>query len=573
VIPVDRRRAPGRLALLLLCAAQFMVILDFTIVNVALPSIGAELGFSSQAQLQYVVSLYALTFGGFLILAGRMADLFGRRRLLVAGLLVFSGASLAAAIAPTSGALLAARAAQGLGASIASPAALSLLTTLYAEGRERNRALGAWAAVGAAGGAAGPILGGAFTDSLGWEWIFLLNVPIGLVAVAAAWRLLPEARAPGPVRGLDLPGALAVTLGLALLIQALDVGREDGFLAPTSLAHLAAAAGLLVAFGAIESRSQHPLVSFRLFRIPGVAGANLGALLAAAVVASQLFLTTLYAQRVLGLSPLEAGLAFLPHALLALAGSALASRATGRFDAGRVLAGGLALLAVGSVLLAGVSPGGAYGADLLPGLALSGLGLGIAYAAMTIGATTGVVERQQGLASGVVNTARQVGAAVGIALVASVALTPPQGEPAGVGGTLTEGYSTGYLIGAAAATLGAVLAMLLRDRPRSPKDQPVRCAPTMPSPSFTPTRSATRSRSVLCFTMIDIVRCSTGWSTSSAPSSSSARAQSIDSAIEGGFFRSSARTMWTTSTSLRAILSSSSGACRWTISSSRSTVG
>lgn len=448
------------LALALLCAAQFMLILDTTIVAVALPSIRADLGFASQADLQYVISLYAATFGGLLILAGRVADLLGRRRVFAAGLLAFAAASLACGLAPTSEALLAGRALQGVGAAMVSPAALSLLTALFAEGEERNRALGAWGSVGGAAGATGLVLGGVLTSAAGWEWLFFINLPIALGCAFAAPRLLPAAAAPEAGRRLDLPGALTITLALGLLIFGLSRSEHTGFGSAATLGLLAGAAALLAAFVAIERRVRRPLVAFRLFRLPGVAGANVAMLLLNAVIASQLFFTTLYAQRVLGLSALETGLAFLTNSALVVVGSTLASRLIGRVGAGVVLAIGLAIIGASALLLSGVSADGTYAADVLPGFTLTGLGLGLAFVSVTVGATSGAGDRDQGLASGVVNTAQQVGFGVGIAaVIASV-----------------DGYSAGYLVNAALATFAAVLALaLVRDGRRALVMQPQDC--------------------------------------------------------------------------------------------------
>ncbi|MFC6882312.1 MULTISPECIES: MFS transporter [Actinomadura] len=470
--PASGREVRHRgLALLLLCSAQFTVILDTTIVNVALPAIRSEFGFASQAELQYVISLYALTFGGFLILAGRVADLYGRRRLFVAGLLLFAAASLLCGLAPASWVLLAGRALQGLASAMVSPAALSLLVTLFDEGPERNRALGVWGASGGAAGATGLIVGGVLTAALGWEWVFFINIPIGLAAALAARRLLPPGGAAGARSRLDLPGAVAVTLGLGLLIFGLTRGEQDGFDAPAPLVLLAASVLLLAAFVLIERHVRSPLVAFRLFRVPGVTGSNVAALLLTTIISSQLFFTTLYAQRVLGLSALETGLAFVPNSALVLVGSSVASRITGRLGAGRVLAAGLAIIGVGSLLLAGVSPDGAYATDVLPGFTVTGFGLGLAFVAVTIGATSGLREDDQGLASGVVNTAQQIGFAVGIAAVVAAALALTEHGGGDETERLVSGYSTGYLMDAGLAAAGALLALaLVRARPAPPED-------------------------------------------------------------------------------------------------------
>lgn len=465
---VPAPRAEGNrqkaITLVLLCAAQFMVILDTTIVNVALPSIGADLDLGGRSGLlQYVISLYALTFGGSLILAGRAADLFGRRRLFVIGLVAFALASLACGLASTPGLLLTGRALQGLAAALASSSALSLLTTIFDEGAERNRALGAWGAVGGAAGASGLIIGGAITDLLGWPWIFLLNLPIGLgVAVAAMFRLSVDAAdQPQRMRRLDLPGAITVTGALGLLVFGLTRSQHDGLLTASTVGLLAGAVVLLAIHILIERRVHHPLVAFRLFRLPGVAGANLTALLLTTIVASNLFFTTLYVQGVLGYSPLQTGFAFLPNSMLVVVGSALASRLLGRIGEGPILASGFTILAVASLLLTGISPDGAYLTDVLPGFALTGLGLGLAIVAVTGAATRGVDSHDHGLASGVVNTAQQVGFAVGIAAI--VAAASAVTESGGMLGAVQQvsGYAFGYLIDAVIAAVAALLAIFL----------------------------------------------------------------------------------------------------------------
>lgn len=348
-----------------------------------------------------------------------------------------------------------------------SPAALSLLTTMFAEGAERNRALGAWGAVGGAAGACGLVLGGVLTEAIGWEWVFFINLPVALGGALAAPHILPEGSAPEPVRRLDLPGALTVTLGLGLLVFGLTRSEHTGFVAGSTLGLLGAAASLLVAFVVIERWVSRPLVAFRLFRLPGVAGADISAFLLTTIIASQLFFTTLYVQRVLGLSALETGLAFLPNSALVLLGSALASRLAGRFGAGPVLAAGFAIIGASSLLLSGVSAEGSYVSDVLPGFTLTGLGQGLAFVTATVGATTGVEKGDQGLASGVVNSAQQVGFAVGIAAVVAMALSIGEASSGAEIERAVAGYSAGYLVDAAIAGAGVVVALVLvRVRPR-----------------------------------------------------------------------------------------------------------
>lgn len=459
----------NRAALALLCVAQFVVILDTTIVTVALPSIQRDLGFAGPTGLQYVISLYALTFGGTLILAGRAADLLGRRRVFAAGLAVFTLASVGCGLAPAPWALLAARAVQGVAGAMVSAAALALLTTLFAEGAGRNRALGAWGAVGGAAGACGLILGGVLTELLSWPWVFLINAPIGLAAVLATPRTLPADGSTGParagVRELDLPGAVAVTFGLGLLIFGLSRSERAGLTSAATLLPLAAAVVALAIFVVVERRARVPLVRFELFRVPGIAAANLVALTLTTVIASNLFFTTLYVQRVLGFTALETGLAFLPNSVLVIAGSAIGARLAGRYGPRPGLVAGLLVLAASALLLSGVPAGGGVSASgvavVLPGFALTGLGLGLAFVSVTIAATEGVPPGLRGLASGVLNTAQQLGFAAGIATIVAAASASAHGRGLG---RLVDGFAAGYRLDAALATAAAALGMIVRER-------------------------------------------------------------------------------------------------------------
>lgn len=458
-------------ALFLLCTAQFMVVLDATIVNVALPAIQRDLGFASAADLQYTISLYALTLGGTLILAGRLGDLFGRRRMLVTGLLVFAAASLVCGAAPTPGVLLGARALQGVGSALMSTPALAMITSLFREGPERHRALGAWGGVGGAAGAAGLLVGGILTEFLGWPWVFWLNVPLGIACVIGMLRVLPGASTGGHrAGGLDLPGAVALTTGLFLLILGLGRVETDGPAAGSTLGLLGAAVVVLAVFGIVERRVEHPLVDFRLFTIPGVAAANVCALLLTTVLASGCFFATLYVQETLGFSPPATGAAFLPHSAAVLAGSALASRALGRHGPGRTLAGGFVALATAAILLTGLSPQGSYVVDVLPGFTLLGFGIGICMVAVTVAATASVAERDHALASGVVNTAQQIGFAVGIAAVVSVATAIGGGAPGGPAEQAVAGYGAGYVVDAVLGLVGVGLALVIARATRGPTD-------------------------------------------------------------------------------------------------------
>jgi len=437
------RRGTG--ALLLLCMAQFMLILDVAIVNVALPSVQEDLGFAP-ADLQLVVTAYALPFGGLLLLGGRAADLLGRRRIFVWGLGLFTVASLLCGLAPTAGVLVAARALQGAGAALVAPAGLSLLTTIFPEGAARNRALGAWSAVAAGGGAAGLILGGVLTEFAEWRWVFLVNAPVGIAVVLASLRTLPEGRPETRGAGLDLPGAATATLGLMALVYGLSRGEREGFGDGTTFALLLGSVVLLAAFVLVELRAQNPLVPFGIFRSRTLAGANLATLLFSAVVIGANFFPTLHLQQVLLFSPLQTGLAFLPMTVVAALTSALAARSVGRVGARGLLLSGMIALAAGSLLLLGVSPDGGYLTDVLPGMVLVAAGMGVGFTVGTLAATSGVEAGRQGAASGILTTSQQVGGAVGLALLATVAAAAT-GEETGVPAAeaLVGGFRAAFL--------------------------------------------------------------------------------------------------------------------------------
>jgi EmrB/QacA subfamily drug resistance transporter len=455
----------------LLCTVQFMLVLDNAIANVALPRIQEDLGFSVGA-LQYVVSLYALTFGGFLILAGRAGDLFGRRRFLIAGVALFTLASFMCGAAQSQGVLLAGRALQGLGGALAAPAALSLITTTFAEGSERNRALGIFGAVAAAGATAGLIIGGALTDALSWRWVFYVNIPVGAGALLLAPRLIRESRDRASDRSLDVPGAVTVTAGLALVVYGVTRGQEDGFGATSTLLLLGAAAALLVLFAVIETRVRRPLVPFRSFGRRAVSGANVVALASTGVIAGQAFFSTLYLQQILGFSPIETGLSFLPLSVAAFVGSGIASQLAGRIGTRGPLAAGLGLMGLGTLALTGISADGSY-SGVLPAFVLFGLGLGLSFVSQTITATAGVGADQQGLASGLLNTSQQLGFAVGVAGLVSVAVAATEGSTAGgAAARLVDGYTSGYLACSAVALAGVIAALLLVPRVRPDSTTP-----------------------------------------------------------------------------------------------------
>jgi EmrB/QacA subfamily drug resistance transporter len=434
------------LGLLLLCAAFFMVILDVAIVNVALPSIQADLAFSPQS-LQWVVSAYALSFGGLLLLGGRAADVLGQRRVFVAGVAVFACASLLAGLAAEPPLLVTARALQGIGAAFMTPAALSILMTTFPERAERNRALGAWGAVGASGGTIGLLIGGVLTETVGWEWIFLLNVPIGVAVVALSPTLLPTRSSGASTREFDLPGAASVTAGLSLLVYAVVGAENAGWSSARTVALLATSALLLSAFGAVESRAAAPLLPLRIFRLGALLGSNVASLLFGAAVFGMFFVITLYLQRVLGYSALKAGLAWLALSVTALLASAVGSRLVTRLGPRTPLVVGLSVASIGVWLLSRLPDDARYVDDVMPPLVISGLGIGLAFVTLSIGALEGVDDREAGLASGLVNTTQQVGAALGVAVLSTVALS--------------GGFADALLLGAALAAAGAVLAALL----------------------------------------------------------------------------------------------------------------
>ena len=459
------------IALILLCFAQFIVILDGTIVNIALPSIGQALSFS-QENLSWVINAYVLTFGGFLLLGGRLADLLGRRRVFIGGLLLVATASLAAGFASNEGQLIAARAAQGLGAAIIAPAALSIVTTTFPAGPERNKALGAWGAVSGAAGAAGVLLGGVLTEGLGWEWVLWVNVPVAVVVAALAPRLIAESRSESAARRFDLAGAVAVTAGVAVLVYAIVGATDAGWGSSRALGLGSVAAGLLAAFVAIERRSPAPLVPLGIFRIRTLTVANAVGLLVGASLISMFFFVTLYMQQALGYSAIEAGLAYLPLAATIIAASGVASRLVTGIGLMPVLAIGMTLIVVALTWFSRVSVDGGFVSDVLGPSLLAGAGLGFAFVATTIAAVAGVRERESGLASGLINTSQQIGGAVGLAVLASVATSRTDGAVAAAGGdpavlprALTEGFQAAFVGGAAIAVLGLVLTVvLLRNR-------------------------------------------------------------------------------------------------------------
>lgn len=407
------------LALALLCTAQFMVVLDFSIVNVALPSIQRDLGFSTQ-NLQWVISAYSLTLGGLLLLGGRLGDIYGRRFLFMLGLALFSFASLSGGLAPSGLWLIAARAVQGIGAALVAPTSLSLISTTFAEGAERNKAFGVVGSVASAGFAAGAILGGFLTSTLGWRWVMFVNVPIGILAIVATPFLLQEYRMQDGQRRVDVGGAFTVTAGIIALVYALSQGNDTGWLSFQTLGLLVLAIILLTLFVIIEARSPSPLVRLSIFRLRTVTGANLVTLLAPGVFGSLVFILTLYMQKVLDYSAISTGFAFLPLAAIILLISNIVPRFVTRIGVKPFLVGGLAILVVGILLLTQISAHGSYLTALLPGLILVSLGMGPVFSTMVIAATDGVSDDEQGLASGLFNTSLQVGSGLVLAIVVAV---------------------------------------------------------------------------------------------------------------------------------------------------------
>ncbi|AVT37497.1 MFS transporter [Plantactinospora sp. BB1] len=500
-------------ALGLLCAVQFMVVLDSTVTTVALDAIRLDLVLT-ESTLQYVVSLYAVTFGGLLVLGGRTGDRLGRRRVFVAGTGLLGVASLACGLAGSAAPLLGARAVQGVGAALVSATGFALLLGLFPDGPARNRALGVWSALGASGAAVGLVLGGVLTELAGWQLVFLVNVPVCALALPLAGRLLPDDRpgvrrdrdpetagsSAGPATnrrgrsaepatnhrgrsvGLDLPGAVAVTVGPGLLIHGVTLGQRSGFGAPGTLGTLAGAVALLSAFPLVERRAAAPLVPPRFLRVGPVAAANVAILCLMAVVGSQGFFLVLYLQRVLGHDPVRTGLAMAPAALAAFVGSALVARLAGRWPPRVLAAAGLALVAAGQVSLSRIPVDGSYLRDLFAGLLLFGLGLGSAFVAATVLATTGVPAADRGLVAGLVNTSQQVGLAVGVAVLVAVAVAVTAGEPEPAGApALVAGYRRGLLLGAFVALAGAVAVLARTGQRSAPPGGGGPRRPTMPA--------------------------------------------------------------------------------------------
>ncbi len=461
------------LVLVLVCLAQFMVILDATIVNVALPSIQADLGLS-ESSLQWIVNAYALLFGGFLLLGGRAGDLIGRKRVFLAGLVVFTAASLLCGLANGETWLIVSRGTQGLGAALVSPAALSIVTTTFREGPERTKALGVWAAIAVGGGAVGLVVGGMLVEWLSWPWIFFVNVPVGIAAFFFSLRYVPESKDEHAHKSFDVAGATAVTGGLVALVYGIVRSAEAGWGSAEVLGFLTLAVVLLVAFVVIESRSAEPLVRLSIFSVRTVRAGNVAMFVVAAGLFAMFFFNTLYVQRVLGFSPVQAGFAFVPFTAGVIIGAGLSQRLVPALGAREVPVIGAALGAVGLLTFLRLTPDSSYVTDLLPGIMLVSIGMGLVFVPITLIATSGVPVDDAGLASGLFNTSQQIGGALGLAVLSTLAtnrtsdvLSSLRGapSPAEQGDALVSGF---HVTWAASAILlvagGALLLLLLRRR-------------------------------------------------------------------------------------------------------------
>src|SRR3954453_5375881 len=457
--------------------AQFMVILDATIVNVALPTIKADVG-SSEQSLSWVLNAYTLMFGGFLLLGGRAADRLGRRRLLMAGIAVFSRASLLCGGSQSEGTLLVARGLQGLGGAMVSPAALSIILTTFAEGPPRNRALAVWGAIAGVGGAIGLLAGGVIVELLSWRWVFFVNVPIGAAVLALTPRFVPESRSESTsAGGYDIEGALAATLGTITLVFTLIKADSWGWTAGRTLAGFAVAAALIVGFVFIERRHRDPLVPLRIFSNRSLAASDGTFLLVAAALFGMFFFCTLYLQQVLGFGALKTGLSYLPFSLTLIGASALASRLVDRFTPKPVLVTGLFVTTVGFALLTRGTGHGDYASHVLPALVILGIGLGMSFVPITIAATTGVATEDSGLASGLLNTTQQVGGSLGLAILSSVStsrVTSALDGGSALPAALTHGFKGAFIVGAVFCALALVVALaLLPARRREPNQEDV----------------------------------------------------------------------------------------------------
>src|SRR5437764_41257 len=462
-------------ALYVLCLGSLMIVLDMTVVNVALPSIRQDLGFS-ESSLAWVINAYLLTYGGFLLLGGRLGDLFGHRRLFLAGIALFTFASLACGISTTQWMLVTARTVQGLGGAVASAVSLSLMMTLFTEPAERAKAMGVFGFVASGGGSIGVLLGGVLTGLINWHWIFLVNVPIGVLVVVLSLRVLPGERTAAISRRLDVAGAVTVTAALMLAVYAIVNGNQNGWTSAETLGLLGAAAAVFATFLVLETRVAAPLVPLRLFRLRSIASANIVGVLWSAAMFAAFFLSALYLQLVLGYRPLQVGLAFLPtNVIMGAFSIGLSAKLVMRFGNRLPLTTGLLLAAGGLALFARAPVGGSYVVDVLPGMILLGIGAGMAFNPLLLAAMSEVEPAESGLASGVANTSFMMGGALGLAVLASVAASHTDnlrasGESAAA--ALTGGYHAAFLVGAAFAVVAAAVAGALLGARRRTEDEP-----------------------------------------------------------------------------------------------------
>jgi len=460
------------LVLVLVCLAQFMVILDATIVNVALPTIQKDLDFS-EADLQWIVNAYTLTFGGFLLLGGRAGDLMGRKRVFLAGVVLFTVASALCALAQSDTWLILTRGIQGLGAALVPPAALSIVTATFKEGAERTKALGVWSAIAVGGGAVGLLLGGILVEYLSWPWIFVINVPVGIATLLLSLRFVPESRDEHAHKSFDVAGAISVTGGLIALVYGIVRSAEKGWTSGEVVLMLALAAALLIAFVVIESRSAEPLVRLSIFSVRTVRGANLSMFIVACGLFAMFFFNTLYVQRVLGYSALQAGLAFLPFTAGIIIGAAASQQLIARLGAREVPIIGLVLAVVGMLFFLRLDTSSSYLPDMLPGIMLTSIGMGLTFVPVTLIATSGIPVDDAGLASGLFNTSQQVGGALGLALLSTFAANKtadtlasagPSATPSQTADALVDGFHVAWLGCALFLAAGAVLLFTLLRR-------------------------------------------------------------------------------------------------------------
>jgi EmrB/QacA subfamily drug resistance transporter len=470
---VSRHSSNPWVVLVLVCLAQFMVILDATIVNVALPSIQIDLEMSN-SNLQWVINAYALLFGGFLLLGGRAGDLIGRKRVFLAGVVLFTAASLLCGLAQSELWLILARGLQGLGAALVAPAALSIVTTTFKEGADRTKAMGVWAAIAVGGGAVGLVLGGFLTETFSWPWIFFVNVPVGIVAFALSLRLVPESKDEHIHRSYDVLGAVTVTGGLVALVYGIVRSSQVGWGSTEVIGTLALAAVLLGAFLVEERRSVEPLVRLSIFAVRTIRGANVVMFIVACGLFAMFFFNTLYLQRVLGYSPLEAGLAFLPFTVGIIIGAGVSQKLVPALGAREVPLIGLMLAIAGLLLFLRLTPDGTYLVDLLPGIMLTSIGMGLTFVPVTLIATSGIPDADAGLASGLFNTSQQIGGALGLAILSTISTSTTTGviedlgrppTEADTATALVDGFHIAWAGSAAFLALGAVLLVgLLRRR-------------------------------------------------------------------------------------------------------------